>query len=145
MEIWLSPALGFDYAAQQAVVFGDGSKKVSWISSGDVAQAIVAALSTDDARRRTLELGGPDPLGPLEVIAIFEAAGWGKFTIQHVPEQKLAADYAAAEDPVQKTFAALQLQCASGDPIDMTPTLETLPMRLTSVAEYAAALKKSSS
>ena len=141
MEVWLSPALGFDYAAGQAVVFGDGSNKLSWVSSGDVAQAIVASLFEEEAKNRTVEFGGPEPLSPLEVIRAFEEAGWGEFGVQHVPVQKLQADYEAAEDPLQKTFAALQLQYALGDAIDMGPTLRLLPMSLTSVADYAAKLK----
>lgn len=141
MEVWLSPALGFDYTAKQATIFGDGSNKLSWISSGDVARAVIACLDEPRTRRQTIEIGGPEALSPLEVIHLFEAAGWGGFTVQHVPEEKLRTDYEAAEDPLQKTFAALQLQYAAGDPIDMGPVLEWLPLNLTSVSDYAAKLR----
>ncbi len=142
MEVWLSPALGFDYNAKQATVFGNGSNKLSWISSADVAQAAVACLYEPRAKRQTIELGGPEPLSPLEVIARFEAAGWGRFSVQHVPEEKLQQAYESAEDPLQKTFAALQLQYAKGDAIDMKPVLEWLPLKLTSVSHYATRLRK---
>lgn len=142
MEVWLSPALGFDYNAKQATVFGDGSNKLSWISSSDVAQAAVACLYATQARRQTIELGGPEPLSPLEVIDRFEAAGWDKFAVQHVPEEKLQEAYESAQDPLQKTFAALQLQYAKGDAIDMKPVLDWLPLKLTSVSDYAARLRK---
>ncbi len=79
MEVWLSPALGFDYAAKQATVFGDGSNKLSWVSSGDIAQAVIACLDEPRTRRQTIEIGGPEALSPLEVIRLFEAAGWGEF------------------------------------------------------------------
>ena len=75
------------------------------------------------------------------MIRLFEAAGWGEFSIQHVPEEKLRADYEAAEDPLQKSFAALQLQYATGDPIDISPVLRLLPLNLTSVSDYAAKLR----
>jgi uncharacterized protein YbjT (DUF2867 family) len=141
MEVWLSPALGFDYNARQATLFGDGSNKLSWISSADVAQAAVACLDEPRTRRQTIELGGPEALSPLEVIRRFEAAGWGEFSVQHVPQESLRAAYEGAEDPLQKTFAALQLQYAKGDPIDMRPALELLSLDLTSVSDYAAKLR----
>ena len=142
MEVWLSPALGFDYAGNQATVFGDGSNKLSWVSSGDVAAAAVACLFEPRTIRKTIEFGGPEALSPLEVTSRFEKAGWGEFALQHVPVEKLRADYEAAEDPLQKTFAALQLQYALGDPIDMSPALELLPLELASVDDYAARLRK---
>jgi len=141
MEVWLSPALGFDYASQQAAVFGDGSNKLSWVSSGDVAAATVACLHEPRTGRQTIEFGGPEALSPLEVIRAFEAAGWGEFSVQHVPLENLREAYEAAEDPLQKTFAALQLQYAAGDPIDMTAVLELLPLKLTSVSDYAVKLR----
>ena len=141
MEIWLSPALGFDYAAKQVVVFGDGSGRVSWVSSGDVAQAAVACLDEPRTRRETIEIGGPEALSPLEVIRLFEGAGLGEFSVQHVPEEKLRADFEKAEDPLQKTFAGLQLQYAAGDPIDMGPALELLPLDLASVRDYVTKLQ----
>ena len=39
MEIWLTPALGFDVANGKARLYGDGSRPVSWISYRDVARA----------------------------------------------------------------------------------------------------------
>jgi hypothetical protein len=54
-----------------------------------------------------------------------------------VPAATLQAQYDAATDPMQRSFAAL-IQCvARGDEIDMSQTVKLLPVRLTSVAEYA--------
>ena len=38
MEVWLSPALGFDYLNRKAVVFGDGRQLMSWVSYEDVTE-----------------------------------------------------------------------------------------------------------
>jgi NADH dehydrogenase len=38
MEVWLSPALGFDAANAQAQIYGTGENKMSWISYKDVAR-----------------------------------------------------------------------------------------------------------
>lgn len=137
MEVWLSPALGFDYANAKATIYGDGSRPVSWISLADVASFAVETLDHPAARDATLELGGPEALSPLQVVTAFEEMGGRKFECQHVPEAELRAAFETATDSLQKTFAALRLNCAQGDPIPMEETLRTYPVSLTSVRNYA--------
>ena len=84
MEMWLSPALGFDHRNGKATVYGSGEHKLSWISLGDVAQFVVRALDDAHAANATVELGGPDALSPLEVIRIFEQASGRPFTFRCV-------------------------------------------------------------
>ena len=136
MEVWLSPVVGFDVANATATVYGSGHNKISWISLVDVAQFAVASLTNPAARNAVLELGGPEALSPLEVIAQFEAVTGKPFTVQHVPEEALQAQHAAATDPMQRTFAALMLSTARGDVIDMTATLQAFPLNLTSISEF---------
>src|SRR5580658_1112000 len=38
MEVWLSPALGFDYANTAARIYGPGTGPLSWVSFSDVAE-----------------------------------------------------------------------------------------------------------
>ena len=137
MEVWLSPALGFDYGNAKATIYGDGSRPVSWISLADVASFAVETLDHPAARNATLELGGPEALSPLQVVTAFEEMGGRKFECQHVPEAELRAAFETATDSLQKTFAALRLNCAQGDPIPMEETLRTYPVPLTSVRDYA--------
>ena len=68
MEAWLGPAVGFDAANATAVVYGDGTMPVSWVSSGDVAELTVRCLRNPAARDATIEMGGPEALPPLEVV-----------------------------------------------------------------------------
>jgi hypothetical protein len=75
---------------------------------------------------------------PLEVVRIFEEIGGRKFDVQHVPEQALQGQQAAAVDEFQKTFPALMLHYARGDEIDMSQTARAFPFKLTSVREYAS-------
>ena len=44
MEVWLTPALGFDAAHGKARLYGDGNQPISWISYRDVARAAAAAV-----------------------------------------------------------------------------------------------------
>lgn len=137
MEIWLSPALGFDYANAKARIFGSGENKVSWISFRDVAEFCIAALDHPAAKRATLEIGGPEPLSPLDVVGIFEKESGRRYEREHVPAEALRQQLDTSTDSLQKTFAGLMLQCSRGDAIDMRPILERFPVRMTSVRDYA--------
>lgn len=137
MEVWLSPALGFDYANATARIYGPGIKPVSWVSFRDVAEMCVLALQNPATERRIIEFGGPAMLSPLEVVARFEQIGGRPFKLEHVPEQALRAQFEGATDPLQKSFAALMLMCSSGDAIDMRPVQEELGISLTNIDQYA--------
>jgi uncharacterized protein YbjT (DUF2867 family) len=137
MEVWLSPALGFDAANGTAQIYGDGQHKVSWISLQDVGRFAVAALDNASAVNVTVKLGGPDALSPLEVVRAVEKSTGKSITVQHVPEAALRAQYDTATDSVQRSFAALMLYYASGDVIDMAAALRVLPLgQLRSVRDH---------
>jgi len=136
MEVWLSPALGFDFANAKAQVYGTGQNKISLISLVDVARFAVEALRNPSARNVTLELGGPEAISPLEVIHRFEQAEGRTFTMQHIPETALQAQREKAPDALNKTFAALMIDFARGDTVDMQATLRMFPVKLTSVNDY---------
>ena len=127
MEVWLSPAVGFDAANATATIYGDGTKPLSWIASGDVAEFAVQSLLEPAARNATLELGGPEALTPLQVVKLFEEALGRTFAVQFVPADALEAQQAAATDPMQQSFSALMRCYAAGDPIDMRATLKASP------------------
>ena len=138
MEIWLGPALGFDPLGGQVRIYGDGRNKLSWIAVRDVARFAVRALGEPRMKNRTVEIGGPEALSPLEVVHSFEAAGGPEIRTEHVPEEALRAQYDEATDPLQKSFAALMLHYAAGDPIDMTETRTFLDGSLISVRDYVS-------
>ena len=144
MDVWLSPALGFDAANAQARIYGAGRGPISFIALGDVARFANRCLTTSAARDATIELGGPEALSPLDVVRIFEESTGRTFALQHVPEEVLAQQYETARDPLEQSFAALMLGYARGDAVDMARTLDAFPLRLTSVAEFAGAASRRS-
>lgn len=137
-QVWLSPAVGFDVAAGSVTVYGSGTAPISWISADDVAEFAVRSLDAPSARNATLELGGPEALNPLQVVALFEQATGRPIAVQLVPEAALDAQFQAAADPMQASFAGLMLAYAKGDPVPMTGILAEIPVALTSVEAYAA-------
>src|SRR5215468_3624762 len=117
MEIWLGPALGFDYVRAKAVIYGEGKNKISWIAIRDVARFAVASIENPAARNAVIQLGGPDDLS--------------------VSDEALRAQMAAAPDSLGKTFSGLMIGLNEVGTIDMKETLRNFPIQLTSVREYA--------
>jgi uncharacterized protein YbjT (DUF2867 family) len=137
MEIWLSPAIGFDFRNAKATIYGDGTNKVSWISLHDVAAFAVKALDNPAAKNAVLELGGPDALSPLEVIEIFEHISGKKFRVEHIPVEAIQAQKNAAPDSLTQSFASLMLAYAEGASINMKDLLKSYPIELTDLRDYA--------
>jgi NADH dehydrogenase len=138
MDVWLSPALGFDYAGRRARILGSGNGKQPWIAVSDVVAYVVGALDSAKAKNATLPLGGPDALSVREVVRIFEEAGGAPFELDEVPEAALEAQYKAATDPLEKSFAGLMLTTARGITLDLAPGVAAIPIaHRTSVREYA--------
>ena len=136
MEVWLSPAVGFDPANAKVVIYGTGHNPLSWMALEDVAQFTVAALDHPAAKNAILELGGPEAVSPLGVVKLFEQANGRSIELQFVPAEALAAQQAAATDPMQQSFSGLMRGVASGDPIDMSSTSKTFAIQLTKVEDY---------
>jgi NADH dehydrogenase len=142
MEVWLSPAVGFDMGNVKATVYGTGDQPISWISFKDVARFAVESLENPAARNCVLELGGPEALSPHQVISRFEQATGKTFEVAHVPPEALQAQLDGAVDPMQKSFIGLMLCYAAGDPIDMSQVRKTFASGLTPLENYIAGVAR---
>src|SRR5262249_48396646 len=140
MEVWLNPALGFDYANAAARIYGPGTSPISWVSFRDVAEICAVALRHPAARRKTIEFGGPEALSPLEVVARFERIAGRPFRLEHVSKSALLSQFEEAKDSLQKSFAALMLGYLHGDAMNMAPVVDTFGIKLTNVNEYACSV-----
>lgn len=136
MEVWLTPALGFDPANGTVRVYGDGNRAITWISYHDVARAAADSVIQGTARNMIVELGGPQALTPREVVRMFEAAGAGEIATESVPESALAAQLNTATDSLQKSFAGLMLMYAAGDAIDTAASSRMFPFQMTAVRDF---------
>jgi uncharacterized protein YbjT (DUF2867 family) len=137
MDVWFGPALGFDWQNGKVRVYGSGRSKMTWIHSADVARLVVGGLSKEATRNATIQIGGPEPLSYSDVIAIYEELGGKKLAIERVPESAFRQQFESAGDPASKSFAGLMAWIANGDVVEMTQTLEYLPVKLTSVRDFA--------
>ncbi len=141
MEIWLSPAFGFDYGSCKATIFGDGSNKLSWVSYRDVARTAVEAVSSEKAKNAVLPAGGPQALSPLEVVAIFEKSNGSTWQVNYVPAEALRQQKAGAAAEVQESVAGLQLMYATSS-LAMNVRDYLVSDHLASVRDYAGSVVK---
>jgi uncharacterized protein YbjT (DUF2867 family) len=137
MEIWLSRAVQFDPQNARAAIYGTGERPIGFVSYKDVAEIAVRSLALEASKNRTISVAGPVNVAPLDVVQTFERASGRKFSVEHVPETALLEKYRGAANPLEKTFAALMLDCANGCPMDIWETLSIFPIQLTSVQDYA--------
>jgi uncharacterized protein YbjT (DUF2867 family) len=97
----------------------------------------VAPPGNQVARNRILVIGGPEALMPLEIVSIFEELAGRKFEVQKVPEEALRQQRASASNPLDEAFANLMLMNAGGWAVDMSESLKSFPIELTSIRDYA--------
>jgi len=137
MEVWLSPALGFDYPNHQATVYGAGGSPVSFVSYKDVAKFAVEAVDLAAAENRAVDVCGPEPVSQLDAVRIFERAAGRDFARQYIAEETLQENRRKATDPLELTFASLMLDYAAGKVADPAEMLRIVPLQLTTVGDYA--------
>jgi uncharacterized protein YbjT (DUF2867 family) len=120
MEVWLSPALGFDVENARARVFGTGIAPVSWVAREDVAKIACSLVRRPPGERSTLVVGGPEALSQREVVSIFERVTGRRFTLEVVTTGELEHQRRSARDPLQESYAAFMLDTAAGNVVDTT-------------------------
>jgi uncharacterized protein YbjT (DUF2867 family) len=142
-ESWLGPMMFADPVAGTARVYGSGTRKVRYIAVADVAELAVQSLSRPFASNATIPFGGPEEISQREAVKMFEDTFGKTFELIEIPEEVLEAQWKTAQDPLQKSFAALMLGMARGFGGPIEPPFEQFPMRMHSPREYVEQLAES--
>ena len=137
MDVWFSPLCGFDPSARRATVFGEGKAPVTWIAAEDVATIAAAAITGDEPRHGTIELGGPEALSQSDVVAIFEEVTGASWATETLPVEELERMLAGGETDTVRSLGALMLEAHLGSTTDPASFRQVFPLRLTSVREFA--------
>ena len=135
-ESWMGPMLFADPQAGTAKIYGKGEQKIRYIAVADVAELAVQSLTKPSASRATIPFGGPEEISQQDAVRMVEEAFGKKFAVTQVPEEALEAQWKTAENPFEKTFAALMLGVARGFDSGLQPPFEQFPMKMTSPREY---------
>jgi uncharacterized protein YbjT (DUF2867 family) len=144
IETWLGPMMFADPVAGTARVYGAGTQKIRYIAVKDVAELVVQSLSRPFASKATIPFGGPEPISQREAVKLFEEAFGKKFAVTDVPEEALEAQWKAARDQLEKSFASLMLGIARGFDSGIEPPYKEFPMQMTSPREYVKRLAMNS-
>jgi uncharacterized protein YbjT (DUF2867 family) len=132
MEVMVATIVGMPAMMGQPVtIVGGGRRKHSFISAGDVAAFILAAISNPAAINQKLLLGGPQPLSFRDAVAIYERALGHQIQVRSV----------APGEPVPGLPQMIAHLLAALDtydsPIEMTGTARTFGIQLTPLEEVA--------
>jgi uncharacterized protein YbjT (DUF2867 family) len=138
MDIWLSPALGWDLEAGKARIFGAGTAPVSYIAVEDVAAYCAAVLVDPRVRNQVIPLGGPEALSPREAVAVMERVLGRTFKVTTLPGfvPSLAAAVLKPFNPKVASLMALAADGLTGDAIDPAPARALASLRFTPLAEW---------
>jgi uncharacterized protein YbjT (DUF2867 family) len=136
MEVWLSPAVGFDALNGKVNICGSGGNPLGYISLKDVAKFAVESITNPAAKNAILELGGPENLSQLDAVKIFEEGTKKKIEKQHVPVEALRQQMSSGTDPMGVSFAAIMIAVANGGPNEMSDLCKTYSVKLTSVEQF---------
>jgi NADH dehydrogenase len=144
-EVWLGPHLGFDAARAQARIYGEGTAEVSYVSAFDLASFAASAATAPGEVSDVVQIGGPQPLSQLGVVAIFERVLERRFVLERVPLEALEAQHRSS-DPLQRTFAALMIAYATGDTVETArQAADRYGVQLSTVESYAMGFRQQES
>jgi uncharacterized protein YbjT (DUF2867 family) len=132
MEVLIPMVVGMPAMMGQPVtIVGEGRRKHSYISMGDVAAFVLAALGHSSALNRKLTLGGPEPLSLRDAVAIYE----------QVLDHPIAVRSVAPGEPIAGLPEIVPPLLAGLDtfdsPIEMSETTHTFGIQLTPLEEVA--------
>ncbi|WP_045235031.1 SDR family oxidoreductase [Deinococcus pimensis] len=139
LEVWMGPALGFDYARGQVRILGSGEGRVSWIATRDVARYAVASLDSDEARDVTIELVG-DVMSPNDAVRLFEQTSGRSFEVTRVPVEALEAQRATATTDLDRSFVDIMLTLARGFEVERSAFQRQAGFEPRSVADYVSSV-----
>jgi uncharacterized protein YbjT (DUF2867 family) len=138
MDVWFTPPLGFDPAGRVRLYDG-GVAAQAWVAAADVAEVAVQAVRLHGLLNQTVQFGGPEALTQLEVVAIYARLLGRRIETELVPRSEIEAMLIGAVSPTFESLAGVLLEATEPSGSEWPAFGETLDIRRTSVAEFAAA------
>jgi uncharacterized protein YbjT (DUF2867 family) len=130
MEVSIAMLVGLPAMMGQPVtIVGEGRRKHSFISAGDVAAFIAASVDNPAAINQKLLLGGPQPLSFRDAVAVYERVLARPITVRTVAPGEPVPGLPEAVVPM---YAALD---TFDWPVDTTETAQTFGIQLTPLEE----------
>ena len=125
---------------KRVVLFGPGSNLRNFVAEADVARLVVLALEDVRLRGETIEIGGPENLSGLQVVAIFERLTGKRARVTHLPLAALRL-FSRLLSPVHEGVGRVLKAGVVGETTDQTldpaPLLARYPIKLTRLEDWA--------
>jgi uncharacterized protein YbjT (DUF2867 family) len=137
MDVWFTPPLGFDVDGVVRLYAG-GVAPQGWVAADDVAEVAVQAVRLPALRNETVQFGGPDALGQREVVAIYEGLLGRTIATEDMTRAEIEAMFDEATTPTVESLAGVLLEATEPSGSEWPGFADTLDIRRTSVADYAA-------
>jgi uncharacterized protein YbjT (DUF2867 family) len=139
MEIHAGPATGWNLQQGRARIIGSGLVPMAYIATGDVAAFAVSAVHNANASNRDLYLTGPQPLSPLDAVAIAERVTGLRFKVQKVPVAalKLTRTVLQPMNPILGSLLAMGIASTEyAEGTDMDPLLHEFGVQATTFEQF---------
>lgn len=131
MEIWIGVYIGAPILQGQPVtIVGEGRRRHSFISAGDVAAFALAAIENPKAINQTLTLGGPEPCSFRDAVAAYERALGRSVTVRSVRPGEPVLGLPEAAWGLAAGFDMFD------SVIEMAETARTFGVQLTALEEF---------
>lgn len=140
METWAEIAGAPILDKGRAVLIGDTTRKVNYVSVRDVARFVEIALRDDTLLGETLRLGGPENLTVDEVVAAFERAAGRTARRIRIPRAIVTLARVVSRPLVpgmHRMLSMATLRPSEDDVFDPTPLLARYPIDLTRIEDVA--------
>ena len=125
---------------KRVVLFGRGENPRNYVAAEDVAKVIAGALKIPSLRGQTIDVGGPENLTALQVIALFERISGHRAKVRHIPLTVMRVA-ARAMQPVHEGMSRLIRSGIMGETTDQTfdasVTRSRVPVSLTRLEDWA--------
>ncbi len=123
-------------AGRPVTLVGEGRRKHSFVSAGDVAAFAVAALGHQAAMNQRLPLGGPEPFSWRDAVATFERVLGREIPVRTIAPGELLPDLPPVPGLAEFVSGLLAATETYDSPIDMTALANTFGVQLTSLEDY---------
>ncbi len=122
------------------VIFGKGDNPRSYVAEQDVAALIVRVLDDKALQGQTIEMGGPDNLSTMQVIAIYEKVAGRKARVVHLPlaiPRLMSPIVRTVHDGIGRVLGSIVHVETTTQTFDVNSFLTRFPMPLTRLEDWA--------
>ncbi len=113
-EKFMSPLVGFDIAAGQVQIYGDGTRPINYVATTDVAE-LAAKCAMQPRGYGAIPMGGPEAYSQLEAVELAERITNKKLKLNYMSLDQIDDAMSRTDDPLKKSYLGLYRGLAVGD------------------------------